>query len=83
MQARTKTGRAQSAKKVVRQEGEGTDHARDIWWHLAAQLRFPESAPGSWGLTIRPEFQLTKDGREPLPSPGGSPQGNQPQVTHL
>ena len=66
VQARTKTGRAQSAKKVVRQEGEGTDHARDIWWHLAAQLRFEEFAPGSWGLTIRPEFQLTKDGREPL-----------------
>ena len=66
VEARTKTGRAQSAKKVVRQEAEGTDHARDIWWHLAAQLRFEEFAPGSWGLTIRPEFQLTKDGREPL-----------------
>lgn len=66
VQARTKTGRAQSAKKVVRQQGEGTDHARDIWWHLAAQLRFEQFAPGSWGLTIRPEFQLTKDGREPL-----------------
>jgi len=66
VEARTKTGRAQSAKKVVRQAGEGTDHARDIWWHLAAQLRFEEFAPGSWGLTIRPEFQLTKDGREPL-----------------
>jgi hypothetical protein len=66
VEARTKTGRAQSAKKVVRQEGAGTDHARDIWWHLAAQLRFDQFAPGSWGLTIRPEFQLTKDGREPL-----------------
>jgi len=66
VQARTKTGRAQSAKKVVRQEGEGTDHAREIWWHLAAQLRFEQFAPGSWGLTIRPEFHLTKNGREPL-----------------
>ena len=66
VEARTKTGRAQSAKKVVRQEGEGTDHPRDIWWHLAAQLRFEQFAPGSWGLTIRPEFHLTKDGREPL-----------------
>jgi hypothetical protein len=66
VQARTKTGRAQSAKKVVRQQGEGTDHARDIWWHLAAQLRFEQFAAGSWGLTIRPEFQLTKDGREQL-----------------
>jgi hypothetical protein len=51
---------------VVRQEGAGTDHARDIWWHLAAQLRFEQFAPSSWGLTIRPEFHLTKDGREPL-----------------
>lgn len=66
VEARTKTGRAQSAKKVVRQEGAGTDYARDIWWHLAAQLRFEQFAPGSWGLTIRPEFHLTKDGREPL-----------------
>lgn len=66
VEARTKTGRAQSAKKVVRQEGERTDHPRDIWWHLAAQLRFEQFAPGSWGLTIRPGFHLTKDGREPL-----------------
>jgi hypothetical protein len=66
VQARTKTGRAQSAKKVVRQAGEGTDHAQEIWWHLAAQLRFERFAPGSWGLTIRPEFHLTKNGREPL-----------------
>ncbi len=66
VQARTKTGRAQSAKKVVRQEGAGTDHPRDIWWHLAAQLRFEQFAPGAWGLTIRPAFHLTKDGRAPL-----------------
>lgn len=66
VQARTKTGRAQSAKKVVRREGERTDHPRDIWWHLAAQLRFEQFAASSWGLTIRPEFHLTKDGREPL-----------------
>ena len=68
VKAKTKTGRAQSAKKVVRQEGEGTDHPRDIWWHLAAQLRFEQFAASSWGLTIRPEFHLTKDGREPLES---------------
>src|SRR5258708_11131014 len=66
VEARTKTGRAQSAKKVVRQEGERTDHPRDIWWHLAAQLPFEQFAASSWGLTIRPEFHLTKDGREPL-----------------
>jgi hypothetical protein len=64
--AKTKTGRAQPTKKVVRQEKEGSDHPPDIWWHLAAQLRFEQFAPGSWGLTIRPEFHLTKDGRAPL-----------------
>jgi len=66
VEAKTKTGRNQYAKKVVRQEGEGSEHPRDVWWHLAAQLRFEQFAPGAWGLTIRPEFHLTKDGREPL-----------------
>lgn len=66
VEARTKTGRAQSAKKVVRQEGSDSGRPRDIWWHLAAQLRFEQFAPGTWGLTIRPEFHLTKDGRSPL-----------------
>ena len=66
VEAKTKTGRKQSAKKVVRQEGERSEQPRDVWWHLAAQLRFEQFAPGSWGLTIRPEFHLTKDGREPL-----------------
>lgn len=66
VEAKTKTGRNQSAKKVVRQEGERSDTPRDVWWHLAAQLRFEQFAPGSWGLTIRPEFHLTKDGRESL-----------------
>lgn len=66
VEARTKTGRRQSAKKVVRQEGERSDHPRDVWWHLAAQLRFEEFAPRAWGLTVRPEFHLTSDGREPL-----------------
>ncbi len=66
VEARTKTGRNQSAKKVVRQEGERAGNLRDVWWHLAAQLRFEEFMPGAWGLTIRPEFHLTKDGREPL-----------------
>jgi hypothetical protein len=66
VEARTKTGRAQSAKKVVRQEGADSGHPRDIWWHLAAQLRFEQFAPGTWGLTIRPEFHITKNGRAPL-----------------
>lgn len=64
--AKTKTGRNQSAKKVVRQEGERFGNTRDVWWHLAAQLRFEEFSAGAWGLTIRPEFHLTGDGREPL-----------------
>ncbi|MCX4561481.1 hypothetical protein OHU07_30155 [Streptomyces phaeochromogenes] len=66
VEAKTKTGRNQSAKKVVRQEGERFGNPRDVWWHLAAQLRFEEFATGVWGLTIRPEFHLTKDGKEPL-----------------
>jgi hypothetical protein len=66
VEAKTKTGRNQSAKKVVRQEGERTGNPREVWWHLAAQLRFEEFAPGMWGLTIRPEFHLSKDGQEPL-----------------
>jgi hypothetical protein len=66
VEAKTKTGRNQSAKKVVRQEGERTGTPKDIWWHLAAQLRFEQFGPESWGLTIRPEFHLTTDGRTPL-----------------
>ncbi|MCX4561450.1 hypothetical protein OHA02_35360 [Streptomyces phaeochromogenes] len=66
VEAKTKTGRNQSAKKVVRQEGELFGNPRDVWWHLAAQLRFEEFATGMWGLTIRPEFHLTKDGKVPL-----------------
>ncbi|MGC5244194.1 MULTISPECIES: hypothetical protein [Streptomyces] len=66
VEAKTKTGRNQSAKKVVRQEGERAGNPREVWWHLAAQLRFEEFAPGMWGLTIRPEFHLTKDGQAPL-----------------
>jgi hypothetical protein len=64
--AKSKLGRAQPQKKVVRQEGERSGNLKDIWWHLAAQLRFEELAPGSWGLTIRPEFHLTSDGFTPL-----------------
>ena len=66
VEAKTKTGRKQSAKKVVRQEGERSANIREVWWHLAAQLRFEEFSPGAWGLTVRPEFHLTKDGHEPL-----------------
>ena len=66
VEAKTKTGRNQSAKKVVRQEGERSGNPREVWWHLAARLRFEEFAPGAWGLTIRPEFHLTKDGTVPL-----------------
>jgi hypothetical protein len=64
--AKSKLGRAQPQKKVVRQEGERSGNLRDIWWHLAAQLRFEEFASGAWGLTIRPEFHLTSDGSTPL-----------------
>jgi hypothetical protein len=60
----TKTGR-KLPREVVRQEGARTT-PRPRWWHVAAQLRFEEFTPGAWGLTIRPEFHITTDGREPL-----------------
>ena len=64
--AKTKLGRTQNQKKVVRQQGERSGKLRDIWWHLAASLRFEEFAPDQWGLTLRPEYHLTSDGRTPL-----------------
>jgi hypothetical protein len=64
--AKSKLGRAQPQKKVVRQQGERSGHLKDVWWHLAAQLRFEEFSPGAWGLTIRPEYHLTSDGSTPL-----------------
>jgi hypothetical protein len=64
--AKTKLGRAQNQKKVVRQEGEKFGNLRDVWWHLAASLRFEQFAPGQWGLTLRPEYHLTTDGSTPL-----------------
>ena len=63
---RSKLGRAQPQKKVVRQEGDRSGHLKDVWWHLAAQLRFQEFSPTQWGLTIRPEYHLTSDGTTPL-----------------
>lgn len=64
--AKSKLGRAQNQKKVVRQEGERSGNLRNVWWHLAASLRFEEFAPGQWGLTLRPEYHLTSDGSTPL-----------------
>lgn len=64
--AKTKLGRAQNQKKVVRQEGEKSGNLRNVWWHLAASLRFEQFAPGQWGLTLRPEYHLTSDGSTPL-----------------
>jgi hypothetical protein len=61
--AKSKLGRTQKRKKVVRQEGERSGNLKSVWWHLAAQLRFEEFSPGAWGLTIRPEFHLTSDGQ--------------------
>jgi hypothetical protein len=64
--AKTKLGRAQNQKKVVRQEGELSGNLRNVWWHLAASLRFEQFAPGQWGLTLRPEYHLTSDGSTQL-----------------
>lgn len=65
-ETRTKTGR-RIRKNVVRQEGIRTT-PRDVWWHLAVRLRLEEFTDNCWGLTLRPEFHLTVDGYDPLPS---------------
>ena len=75
--AKTKLGRTQNQKKVVRQQGGWSGNLRDIWWHLAASLRFEEFAPGKWGLTLRPDYHLTSDGRTPL-----DPRRMGPKVTN-
>lgn len=64
---RTKSGRSQT-REVVRQAKFRDGRTKELWWHLAVRLRFEQVAPLSWYLTVRPEFHLTKDGREPLES---------------
>ncbi|MBA3430165.1 MAG: hypothetical protein H0U16_01635 [Actinobacteria bacterium] len=62
----TKTGRSLS-RPVVHHAHRRTGEAKDEWYHEAARFRF-ERFGASWFLTVRPEFHITTDGVEPLPS---------------
>lgn len=62
----TKTGRSQE-KAVVHHAHRRTGEAKNEWYHEAARLRFERFGP-AWFLTVRPEFHVTLDGIEPLPS---------------
>jgi len=62
----TKTGRSQE-KPVVHHAHRRTGEAKNEWYHEAARLRF-ERFGSAWFLSVRPEFHVTLDGVEPLPS---------------
>lgn len=62
----TKTGRSLS-RPVVHRARRRRGEAKDEWYHEAARLRF-ERFGASWFLTVRPEFQITIDGVQPLPA---------------
>lgn len=62
----TKTGRSLN-RPVVHHAHRRTGEAKDEWYHEAARFRF-ERFGASWFLTVRPEFHITTDGVEPLPS---------------
>jgi hypothetical protein len=62
----TKTGR-RLTRPVVHHAHRRSGEAKDEWWHEAARLRFERFGP-SWFLTVRPEFHLTIDGTDPMPS---------------
>jgi hypothetical protein len=64
---RSKTGRMMN-REVVREAVSRNGRPRGFWWHEAVSLRFllqPQAA----ALAVRPEFHLTRDGREPFDGP--------------
>ncbi|MCA1696032.1 MAG: hypothetical protein LC749_15635, partial [Actinobacteria bacterium] len=62
----TKTGRSLD-RPVVHHAHRRTGEPKNEWYHEAARLRFERFGPG-WFLAVRPEFHVTVDGVEPLPS---------------
>lgn len=62
----TKTGRSLD-RPVVHHARRRTGEPKNEWYHEAARLRF-ERFGAAWFLAVRPEFHLTLDGVEPLPS---------------
>lgn len=63
----TRAGSPQRLGLVHRERTKAGDE-KDVWWHQAVRLRFERVAGAAWYLTIRPEFHLTVDGSEPMPS---------------
>lgn len=45
-----------------------TGQGRGFWIHRAISLRFVRSGSREWCLALRPEFRVTADGEQPLPS---------------
>jgi hypothetical protein len=62
----TKTGRSLE-KPVVHHSRRRSGEPKKEWYHDAARLRF-ERFGSAWFLAVRPEFHVTLDGVEPLPS---------------
>lgn len=62
----TKTGRSQD-KPVVHHAHRRSGEPKNEWYHEAARLRFERFGP-AWFLAVRPEFHITLDGVEPMPS---------------
>lgn len=58
-----------ASRKVVWQaKNKRTGQARGYWYHRAVALRFLQSRPHDWCLSIRPELHVTMDGVQVLPS---------------
>ena len=62
----TKTGRSLD-RPVVHHAHRRTGEPKNEWYHEAVRLRFERFGP-AWYLAVRPEFHITLDGVEPLPS---------------
>jgi hypothetical protein len=62
----TKTGRSLD-RPVVHHARRRTGEPKNEWYHEAARLRF-ERFGSAWFLAVRPEFHVTANGVEPLPS---------------
>lgn len=62
----TKTGRSLE-RPVVHHAHRRTGEPKNDWYHEAARLRF-ERFGSAWFLAVRPEFHVTVDGVEPMPS---------------
>lgn len=60
------TGRNTERLVVWEPKRRATGIGVGVWWHVAAALNFQQFSPLQWCFTIRPEWNLTKDGSTPL-----------------